>query len=353
MRLLLSQAQTQLAEYVDYGTCATDPRVTQRINMVIERLLPSLNPEKTLGRFVFPLVSSTTVPNTITMPRDIRTVLAAFVDYPTPSTQPLGMCACDLRQLVSVRSRWYEILPGGPITFTGAAPNVLSDLGTGFSSFDDITPDNPCYIRVYVDVPQQNLEGYVYVVGNDINGNPIQSLDNGIYRNVSMIAIPRAASPGVEGQNYVDSNLAYSSFISINKDPTVSRVKLYALSLDKTVQRPIAVYAPDELAPDYRRYKLNWCVLNQPANITVIAKRHLIPTTDPDADLLITNIGALKNGLQALKYEDAGSEQTAETHWQRALKILDSETKDYDGDYAATPQIQSTCWGGGDIWNLH
>jgi hypothetical protein len=342
MRLLLSQAATQLAEYVDYGTCSTDPRVIQRINMVIERLLPVLNPEKTIGRFTFPIVS-----NTITMPRDIKTVLASFVEYPTSSSQTAGLCACNLRQLVDVRSRWYEILPGGPITFTGAAPNVLSDLGTGFSTFDDITSDNPCYIRVYADVPQANFEGYVYVVGNDIDGNPIQSLDNGVYRNVSMIAIPRA------GQNYIDSDVAYSSFVSINKDPTVSRVKLFALSLDKTEQRPIAVYAPDEVAPDYRRYKLNWCVLNQPANITIIAKRYLIPTTDPDADLLITNIGALKNGLQALKYEDAGSEQLAETHWTRAIKILDTDTKDYDGDYKATPQIQSACWGGSDIWNLH
>lgn len=341
MRLLLSDAQKQLAEYVDYGTCATDPRVTQRINMVIERLSPMLNPEKTIGRFSFPIVS-----NTITLPRDIKTVLASFVEY--PQAPPDSRCSCSsLRQLVDVRSRWYEVLPGGPIHFTGAASNVISDMGTGFSTFDDITPDNPCFIRVYMDVPQPTLEGYIYVVGTDVDGNPIQTLDNGVYRNVSMIPMP------IAGQNYVDSDVAYSSFISINKDPSLSRAKLFALSLDKTVQRPIAIYAPDELAPDYRRYKLNWCVLQDQATLVVIAKRCLVPTTDPDADLLITNIGALKNGLQALKYEDAGSEQLAENSWLRAVKILDADTKDYDGDYKATPQLQGSCFSGGDICNLH
>lgn len=342
MRLQLSDAQKQLAEYVDYGTCATDPRVTQRINMVIERLLPALNPEKTIGRFAFPVVSGT-----ITLPRDIKTVLGAFIEYPQASTQPGTLCSCDLRQLVDVRSRWYEILPGGPIHYTGSAPNVITDLGTGWSTFDDITPDDPSFIRVYCDVPQPVREGTVDVVGNDVDGNPIQTLANGVYRNKAMIPIP------MQGENYFDSDVAFSSFVSINKDPTVSRIKLYALSLDKTTQRPIAVYAPDENAPDYRRYRLNWCVVDQPATLVVIAKRQFVPTSDPDADLLITNIGALKNGLQAIRYEDAGDTQRSQNSWKIALATLDTETKDYDGDYKATPQIQSSCFAGGDIWNLH
>jgi hypothetical protein len=336
-----------LAEYVDYGTCATDPRVSLRINMVIERLLPALNPERTLGRYVFPIVA-----NTITLPRDIKTVLAAYLEYPQ-APPPGTTCSCDLRQLVDIRSRWYDFLPGGPVHFTGAAPNVLTDLGTGFSTFADITADTPCRIRVYTDVPQPHLEGYVYVSALDANGNPVQSLDAGLYRNVDMIAVP------IQGQNYVDSTVAYSQVFSINKDPTISRVKLYAINdalavTDPNYQTPIAVYAPDELAPDYRRYKLNWCILpGEQAQINLIAKRYFVPTTDPDADLIITSMGALKNGLQALRYEDAGSDQLADSHWKRALAILDTETKDYDSDYKASPQIQSSCWGGGDIWNLH
>ncbi|SRR6266481_3682509 len=349
MRLLVSDAQKQLAEYVDYGTCATDPRVSQRINMVIERLLPALNPEKTIGRYIFPIVS-----NTITMPRDIKTVLAAFIEFPQAPIHP-GFCPCDLRQLVDIRSRWYDFLPGGPVHFTGAAPNVISDLGSGFSTFDDITPDRPCILRVYADVPQATLEGYVYVSALDVNSNPIQTLDNGFYRNVDMIPIPILG----QDQPYSDSLLAYSQILSVNKDPSASRIKLFAVDpaldpSDPLAQRPIAVYGPDELAPDYRRYKLNWCILDgEQAQMVVVAKRYFIPTNDPDADLIITNIGALKNGLQALKYEDAGSDQLADSHWKRALAILDTDTKDYDGDYKATPQVQSSCWGGGDIWNLH
>jgi hypothetical protein len=274
-------------------------------------------------------------------------VLGAFVDYPTQSAPNGNLCGCNLRQLVQVRGRWYEILPGGPINYTGCSPNILSDLGTGFSTFDDITPDDPSFIRVYVDIPQPTSEGTVDVTGLDLDGNPVWSLEGGIYAQCFAIPIP------IQGQNYVDSDIAFSSITAIHKDPTVSRVKLYAVSVATGEQRPIAIYAPDELAPDWRRYKLNWCVLNQPANLTVFAKRQFVPTNDPDADLLITNIGALKMALQALKYEDAGSLQLSTTLWTSAQAVLNQETRDYDGDYAATPQIQSSCWGGGDIWNLH
>jgi hypothetical protein len=345
MRLLLSQAQQMLAEWVDYGTCATDPRVTTWINMAIERLMPMLNPDKTIGRYKFPLVA-----NTITMPRDVKTVLASYIDCPDTNANTTSMCGCrcDLRQLVAVRSRWYEYLPGGPISFTGCSPNVLFDLGSGWSTFADINEDTgPMYIRVYADAPQAALEGYVDVVGNDADGNPIQSLNNGVYRNVAQIPIP------IQGENYKDSDVAFSSFISITKPSTVSRIKLYALSLDKSEQTPIAVYAPDEVAPDYRRYQLNWCVPDPGTTITVTAKRQQVPTTDPDADLLITNIGALKNAMQAIKYENAGAPQLADSHWQRAARILETETRDYDGDYMATVQLQAVGFCGGDIWNLH
>src|SRR5882757_7239765 len=156
MRLLLSQAQTQLAPWVDYGTCPTDPRVTQYINMTIERLLPVLNPEKTISRFMFPVVDLDGTPGPsimtrqgqcpiITLPRDCKTALAGFLDYPTQDPANGGTCCCDLRQLVQVRNRWYEVLPGGPINYTGCSPNILSDLGTGFSTFDDVTPADPCF----------------------------------------------------------------------------------------------------------------------------------------------------------------------------------------------------------------
>jgi hypothetical protein len=87
--------------------------------------------------------------------------------------------------------------------------------------------------------------------------------------------------------------------------------------------------------------------------LVVYCKKQFVWTIDPDADLLITNLGALKNALQAMKYENAGSEQAAEIHWTRAAKILNEETRDYDGDYSATMQVQSFGWAGGEIWNLH
>jgi hypothetical protein len=340
MRLLLSQAQDLLAEYVEYGMCSTDARVARGINLAIERLLPALNPEKTIGRYQFDVSDSM-----ITCPREVKTILAASLDYTCDGNLN---CAPGCRQPVQVKSKWYEMLEGGPIGWTPSPTSTatLVDMGTGFSTFADITPDNPQFIRVYADIKAPQLEAYIGVHGYDINGNYSSAYVDGNYWDYDAIPVPIAT------ENYVDSSVAFSQIDRIIKTGiTMGRTRLYALSLDKTVQTPIAIYAVDELAPDYRRYSLSWCGATIPSTVTALAKRQFVWTTDPTADLLITNVGALQNALMAMKYEKAGSYDQAAAAWKTAFQALENETRDYDGDYTPNIQMQQ-CWGGGDIWSL-
>jgi hypothetical protein len=133
---------------------------------------------------------------------------------------------------------------------------------------------------------------------------------------------------------------------------TKGRITLFAVDPNTSVQTLIGAYAPTEIAPDYRRYRLTWCgELVDNTTIVLQVKRQFIWTTDPDADLLITNIGALQEALMGIKYSKAGSQQLAEWHFANAGKILESETIDYDTDKRATPQYQEF-FTGGDMWNL-
>lgn len=348
MRLTLGQAQTLLAEYVDYGMCATDPRVTQWINLAIERLLPVLNPEKTIGRYVFPVLN-----RIITLPPQIKTVLAANLNYQCQS----GDGACQdcgqwLQQVIAVRNRWYEMLPGGPAgygpgSFIPCSPNVLMDLGTGWSTIaEPWSMTNPMFIRVYADLPQVTTEGSIFINGLDTNGNGFVSYDAAGYHQAMEIPIP------VQGQNYVDSPQAVSQVYSVTKPVTQGRIRLYAVSPDGTQQDPIAIYAPSDVAPDYRRYQLTWCgALVENTTIVLQCKRQFVWTIDPDADLLITNVNALQHALLGLKYSKAGTPQLADYHFGTAAKLLETETIDYDTDKRATVQLQDF-FGAGDIWNL-
>jgi hypothetical protein len=346
MRLILSQAQQLLAEYVDYGTCTTDPRVTQWINLAIERLLPVLNPEKTLARYVFPVLGQV-----ITLPPEVKTVLAANLNYPCPNGS--SDCSSWLQQVIQVRNRWYEMIPGGPAgygpnSFIPCSPNVLLDMGTGYSTIADVaTAANPQIVRVYADVPQPASEGAVFINGLDVNGNQLISYDAQGYHQALSIPIP------IQGQNYSDSLIQVSQINTVTKPVTVGRIRLYAVDPNTGTQTPIAIYAPNDVAPDYRRYRLTWCgALIENTTIVLQCKRQFVWTVDPDADLLITNVGALQEALMGIRYSKAGSAQLADYHFKKAADILETETIDYDTDKLATVQMQDY-FAGGDIWNLH
>ena len=360
----MSQAAQYLAAYCDYGLCSTDERVTTAINLAIERLLPMLNPEKTIARYQFDIIN-----NIVTMPRDVKTVLAASFSYPSclnqalpnppPSysqripAEPPGCCSPGCTSILTVKSRWYEMLPGGPTGFVPCAQNILMDLGTGFSTFDDPSQSVPLTLRLYADIPQQASEGFITIAGLDINGNYPYSIDNNQYIPGQILQIPWM-DPANPGQvNYTDTPQQFQWIGSITKPPTVGRLRLYGV--DSTgAQRPLAIWEPDELNPDYRRYLVSWAGYpsQQPQSIlTVLAKRRFVRTTNPYSDLMIQNLGALSQGLMALRYEKAGAFDQSATCWKEAAAILDRDSRDLDGEYSASVQLQEW-WTGGDIMNL-
>lgn len=336
MRLILSQACDLLSEYVENGMCSTDPRVIRGINLAIERLLPRLNPDKTIARYQFDVVD-----NTITMPREIKTVMAASTQYESCAG---GKCGPGCRSILSVKSRWYEMLSGGPVGFIPCAQNILMDLGTGFSTFADPSADTPLTLRLYADIPQPSDEGFLVVTGVDSDGNDLVDYVNGVYVPGKTIEIPQ------QGTQYIDTPMMVAQIISITKPKTQGRLRLFGVDALGN-QVPLAVYDPDELNPDYRRYMITWVGDGTPQILTVLAKRRYIMTTSPYADLLITNVGALQNALLAMKFEKAGVLDQAVAHWKIAFDILDTETRDFDGDYSTVPQLQ-TQFAGGDIWSM-
>jgi hypothetical protein len=189
------------------------------------------------------------------------------------------------------------------------------------------------------------------------SGATISSLDNinnvvtmSVNATATASNVSVTASGSTPAPAYNDTPQMFQQIISVTKPKTAGRLRLYGVdSLGN--QNPLAVWEPDELNPDYRRYLITFVGTPAPTFLTVLAKRRYIYTTSPYADLMITNIGALENALMARKYEKAGAFDQATAAWRTAFDILDTETRDFDGDYNASPQMQVQ-WSGGDIWNL-
>lgn len=334
MRLLLSEAQELLSDYVEYGMCPTDPRVTREINLAIERLLPILNPEKTVKRMQFDIVDQV-----ITMPRQVKTVLGASTTY--PSCTGSSSCGPGCTAILSVKSIWYEMMPGGPIGWVPCATNVLMDLGTGFSTFADPSLDQPLTLRLYADIPQPTSEGFIVIKGTDPNGNMPFSYHNNQYIPGQILDIP------TQGQNFIDTPQMFTAIQSITKPVTQGRLRLFGVDASGT-QYPLSVWEPEERNPDYRRYLVTWVGPSMPSILTVLVKLRYVYQSSPYADLLITNVGALRNALMAMKYEKAGAYDQANAGWMTARGIIETETRDFDGEQGKSMQMQEW-FSGGDI----
>jgi len=317
--------------------CPTDPRCTREINLAVERLMPILNPEKTIKRMQFDIVDQV-----ITMPRFVKTVLGASTSY--PSCTGSSSCGPGCTAILSVKSVWYEMMPGGPVGWVPCATNVLMDLGTGFSTFADPSTAQPLTLRLYADIPQTASEGFIVVNGLDTNGNLPFTYDGTQYIPGQTINIP------IQGSAYTDSPQMWTQINSITKPTTQGRLRLFGVDADGN-QYPLAVWEPDELNPDYRRYLVTWVGPSMPSVLTVLAKLRYVYTTSPYADLLITNVGALRNALMAMKYEKAGAYDQAQAGWSIAKTILESETRDFDGEQGKSIQMQEW-FSGGDIQTI-
>jgi hypothetical protein len=242
------------------------------------------------------------------------------------------------------------MMPGGPVGWVPCATNVLMDLGTGFSTFADPSTATPYTLRLYADIPQATSEGFIVINGTDVNGNLPFSYVNNLYIAGQTLNIPTSVSTDNTGGTYNDTAQMFTQINSITKPTTTGRLRLFGVDSTGT-QFPLAVWEPDELNPDYRRYMVTWVGPSMPSVLTVLAKLRYVYTTSPYADLLITNVGALRNALMAMKYEKAGAYDQAQAGWKTAASILDAETKDFDGEQGKTIQFQEW-FTGGDIASI-
>jgi len=142
---------------------------------------------------------------------------------------------------------------------------------------------------------------------------------------------------------------AFRSIDAINKSPTKGWVRVYAVDPTTGVESSIAILAPDETLPQYRRYAIPGHEREEGVTVTVLAKRKFIPVITDDDDLIVTNLGALKMMAIAIEKEENNNLDEAMKYEEKAVELLREELKEVEGTNIGRPQIQMEAFAMGEV----
>jgi len=405
IRRTYGSVKQQLARVTQNGMCATDPQLLARTNEAQERLLNKGLYAGTYGRY-----SVCVYGGCVTLPREFESILGYNYGgspaqvynqwYEFMANGPGITRAGDWRQMID---RGY--VPCFRSLAAQSFIRVYTDLIEDATSTilfrgSDTYNDRIQTIQngAYADGERLNLSsgsasssvlvsGIIgtYIAGNGIytqyttiNSKPAYKNINGytiyydIAQNSWVLFSPTPGSVLVDGSQLTDSNYpwqaswpvlsitelprttvnAFRSIDAINKSPTKGWVRVYAADPVTGAENCIAILAPDETLPQYRRYAIPGFESEEGATVTVLAKRKFIPVVSDDDDLIVTNLGALKMMAIAIEKEENNNLVEAQVYEDKATDLLREELREVEGANIGRPQVQMEMFAMGEIPNM-
>jgi hypothetical protein len=296
MLYTLAHVREKLWNYMDsevaYATAtqAQKDAADFRINQVVERFLVEGKWKGTLRRVAVDINDGY-----IVLPRELGTILG--IEYVYDSG-----CCCHSQ----IYSKFHEFAHGITCCSTGTYP--ISETTQTF-----LTPDAPFTFRV----KSTATSGTIKFIGG-------WDEDNQEYFGADEVSITNGTTNGTRTYNVMPPTGG------IQKSETTVPVELYSVDSDGN-ETLIAVYAPWEEVPAYKKYKIPDFPTN-PSYALVFGKLAYVPCVN-DTDIVIpSNYGALKIGLKALQSEDTEEDESAMKDWERAYRILNNEVTEAEGD---------------------
>lgn len=318
IRRTYGSVKDQLARVTQNGMCATDPQLLARTNEAQERLLNKGLYAGTYGRY-----SVCVYGGCITLPREFESIIGYnFGSIPG-----------------QVYNQWYEFMENGP----GIAPagdwKRLIDRGYA-PTFRSL--ESQKYIKVYTDLVEDSTATILFR-GSDSLNNRVQTQENDQYIDGERLSLQ--TSPAITSSAFRDVD-------AINKTVTKGWVRVYAVDPVTDAESCIAILAPDETLPMYRRYAIPGFENQEGSVVTVLAKRKFIPVTTDDDDLIVTNLGALKMMAIAIEKEENNNLDEAAKYEAKALELLREELREVQGSALGRPQVQMDMFAMGEIPNM-
>jgi hypothetical protein len=247
----------------------------------------------------------------ITWPRYVGTVL--------------GMRHCMMHD-IQIRNNWYRII--GPSNCGWSSNITARDAGTA-PTYNEITGEDGKLIRVYIE--KNNDVGKTLKIFG-INGTtnlPLQEFVDGAW--VDGITLTFA-------KPFAVTTVPVRRITSVLKQATEGNVHLYEYDTVSATMRDLALYAPSETNPRYRRTTLtNFTCLPSAcsetdgvryASLEALIKIAFIPVEADNDFLMIDNFDAIKLMVHSLRLEEAGKDAEAAIKRARAIEELNFEYRD-------------------------
>lgn len=304
MRITLSEARSQLYQSIlpSIDNQASIDRFNTYLNLAQERLINSGKWNGTIlpVRFYSPT-------GMITLPRRFVSALAAkWVKESGSGNYATGP--------IKIRNGWFSYL--NPISDLWTASywprygyneTFFDDLGDGFVTFSNTTFENYT-LKLKIDNAEDAGES-VIIKGKDENKEDV-SIE---------VAL---ANPTVTTSQLFSGQISF-----FTKPMTKGSVELYAVN--GAEEEKIGSYEPTETTVSYHRY----AVPNEPSvdYLDVLCKIRFVPCVYDSDEVIVSNLGALKNMLMSLKWEDEGDMERSEMFFMKALQLLNGENREVRG----------------------
>lgn len=285
--------------FANYFGANNDP--AERINLVQARLLPEGNWKGTKVPVDFAVYADANGNATATLPRALEAILAG--------TYQASVCYGDP---LEIRSSWYSYSISGPGNVSGSyARQGIIPLEGRYTTFADWTTPKKLRIKV------EQSEAHDRIIFKGISaGNKIYTQDGTDW--IEGVRLDYS------GTTVTTAQLFDAPPYQIVKPETFGRISLFTVDAYGT-ETPVGIYDPDETTPSYKRYRVPACPTGN-TTFSTICKRAYVPVTDKTDELLISNWGAIRNGLKALQKEDAEDDVRADALWAKARNLLIAES---------------------------
>lgn len=224
-----------------------------------------------------------------------------------------------------IQSGRYEFIHNGlgEVTATDSVSGTLIDIG--MSGIAAEFPATSSTLGVQAASAADYGKG-IRILGYDASGNRI---------------LDATGEPGEEvtlASGTVVTTNTFSSVQGIQKELTAGRVTVRHTAAAEV----LVVLEPWMEAPSFHGYR---CVDLSVDTVLVFCKRKPVPVRY-DADYIFPgNLNALRLGIHAYNYEEAGQTNDADDYFARAIKLLNDEASRYRG--GAEEHIQYQIWGQG------
>lgn len=322
MRITLSEARSQLYPAIvpSIDNQENIDRFNSYLNLAQERLINSGKWNGTIlpVRFYSPS-------GMITLPRRFVSALAAKWNKDTGTNYPAS-------GPIKIRNGWFTYLTPISDLWTasywpryGYNETFFDDLGDGYATFA-----NPTFTSFTIKVEikdSSDASNEVVIKGKDQNNkdvNVIVTLSN-----------PTASIPQI-----------FSRIDFFQKPITNGAINLYAVSGINEEQ--IGEYEATETTASYHRY----AVPNEPSidYLDVLCKVRFVPCINDTDEVIVSNLGALKNMLMSLKWEDEGDMDRSEMYFMKAMQLLNGESREVRGGSQWRLNIDSSAMQFGNLW---